>query len=94
MGLVELARLNLDQKKFSEAASYYQKAMPDLALHNIPKVGPIGYADILDETAMAWEAMGQQNDASPLRLQAKTIRLEHPNQKSIPDRTPYGKFCD
>ncbi|GAB7562006.1 hypothetical protein LG202_00450 [Methylobacillus methanolivorans] len=68
--------------------------MPDLALHNIPKVGPISYVDILDETAMALEAMGQQNDASPLRLQAKTIRLEHPNQKSITDRTPYGKFCD
>ncbi|MPS49399.1 MAG: tetratricopeptide repeat protein [Methylobacillus sp.] len=94
MSLVELARLHLDQGKFAEAAEYYQKAMPDLERHNVPQSGPIGYADTLDEAAIALAAIDQTEKASKLRLQSKTIRAEHPGQKSITDRTPYGKFCN
>lgn len=92
MSLVELARLNLDQGKLAEAAEYYQKAIPDLERHNVPQIGPIGYADTLDEAAFALAAINPK-DASKLRLQAQTIRSEHPEGKSITDRTPYGKFC-
>ncbi|MFL9608658.1 tetratricopeptide repeat protein [Methylobacillus sp. Pita2] len=94
MSLVELARLHLDQGKFAEAATYYQQAIPDLKRHNIPQVGPIGYADTLDEAAIALDAISQKEEASTLRQQAITLRSEHPGQKSITDRTPYGKFCN
>ncbi len=93
MSLVELARLHLDQGKFTEAAEYYKKAIPDLQRHNIPQLGAIGYAETLDEAAIALAATGQEAEASKLRLQAQTIHSAHPRQKSITDRTPYGKYC-
>ena len=94
MSLVELARLHLDQGKFTEAAEYYKKAIPDLERHHVPQVGPIGYADMLDEAAIALAATSQEEKASQLKLQAQKIRSEHPGKKSITDRTPYGKFCN
>ncbi len=94
LSLVELARLYLDQEKFAEAATYYKQALPELDRHNIPQLGPIGYADILDETATTLAAIKQQTEASELTLRAQKIRAEHPDGYSITDRTPYGKYCN
>ncbi len=49
LSLVELSRLNLDQKKFPEAATYFERALPELAAQGAPTQAPIGFADILDE---------------------------------------------
>lgn len=93
LSLVELARLHLDQRNFATSTSYFKQALIELELFDIPETGPIGYADVLDETAIALAAINQTDEASQMKLRSQEIRLKHPNKRSITDRTPYGKYC-
>ncbi|MFA7351790.1 MAG: hypothetical protein WC009_13605 [Methylotenera sp.] len=93
LSLVELARLHLDQKKYTDAAMYFEQALTELDRNNFAQRGPIGYADILDETVTAFNALSRNDEATQLKLRSQTIRAKHPDGKSITDRTPYGKFC-
>lgn len=93
LSLVELARLNLDQNKFSQAAAYFERAIPLLEADGVTKAAPIGYADILDEYASALVGVGRPAEAKLSADRAATLRKAAEGQRSITDRTPYGKFC-
>jgi len=93
LSLVELARLNLDQKKFIQALSYFQQALPELDRANAPYEVPVDYADILEEYALALDGVGRNEDAAVTRQGLTQIRTANPKGCSITDRTPYGKHC-
>ena len=94
MSLLEMARLNSAQGKFSEAASYYEKfwlAVPkDLA----ERKDPIGSAEVLEEQAEAYRQVGNIALSKSKKDRAQELRTATPNKPSNTDHTPYGKFCD
>ena len=90
--LVELARLNLDQKKWKASIAYYKKALPVLDAINASTDAPHAYADILTEYALAIDKAGESG-ALGYRNEAESIRKKHPEGHSITERTPYGTQC-
>jgi tetratricopeptide (TPR) repeat protein len=93
LSLVELARLNLDQRKFPQAALYFERALSEIDRANVAKVSPMAYADTLDEYASALSGAGHQLEAAATIKRASEIRSNNPKGHSITDRTPYGRQC-
>ena len=62
LSLVELFRLNLDQKKFQEAIDYFLKALPELERVNAPSESPAEFSKLLDEYAIALNATGNYEE--------------------------------
>ncbi len=91
--LVELARLNLDQKKYAQSVDYFERAMPELEFVNAVTEDPRAFADILDEYASALGAVGRAAEAQTATQRASDIRTKNPGTQPITDRTPYGKQC-
>ena len=52
LSLVELARLNLDQNKFPEAATYFERALPELEAKGASAGAPIGWQTFLMSTLL------------------------------------------
>lgn len=90
--LIELARLNLDQKKWKESIIYFQKVLPILDKINASTGAPHAYADILNDYANALKNSNNQN-SKKYRQEAKDIRDKNPKGYSITERTPYGSQC-
>ncbi|WP_253281308.1 hypothetical protein [Cupriavidus sp. HPC(L)] len=74
LSLVELARLNLDQGKYSQSAAYFERAIPLLEAAGVAKEAPMGYADILEEYARTLSGMGRTADAQLSVGRATTLR--------------------
>ena len=91
--LVELARLNLDMKNYSQSVTYFNKAIQELDNANAATEAPIAYADILDEYSSALAGVGRKKEAIDVEKRASKIRGKNPKGNSITDRTPYGKQC-
>lgn len=91
--LVELARLNLDQKKYAQSVRYFERALPELESVNAATEVPMAFAEILDEYAAASRAVGRTANAETTAERASAIRAANPDGQSITDRTPYGKQC-
>lgn len=93
LSLVELGRLTLDQQKYPQAVSYFERALPELDRANAAKDAPMAYANILDEYASALSGVGRKQDSSAATKRASELRGANPKGFSITDRTPYGKHC-
>ncbi|MBB5417360.1 hypothetical protein [Paraburkholderia atlantica] len=93
LSLIELARLNLDQRKFSQSAAYFERAMPFLDEANAADKAPVAYSDILNEYARALAGEGRSAEAKSMTDRATALRDAVLNKRSITDRTPYGKVC-
>ena len=93
LSLIELARLNLDQKKFSQSVGYFERAFPELDRANAAKEAPTAYADILDEYASALVGASKIDAAAESTKRGAEIRGANPKGRSLTDQTPYGKFC-
>lgn len=93
LSLVELSRLNLDQKKFPEAVSYFERALPELEAKGASSLAPIAFADILDEYSTSLDFSGRTALAQEVAARAIKIRNENPGKSSKTDRTPYGTKC-
>jgi tetratricopeptide (TPR) repeat protein len=91
--LVELARLTLDQHKFPQSVLYFERALTELDRANAGRDAPMGYADVLDEYALALSGAGRTQDSTTMRKRALEIRDANPGGHSITDRTPYGRHC-
>jgi tetratricopeptide (TPR) repeat protein len=91
--LIELARLNLDQGKFTQAIPYFERALPVVDKLDAGSKDPIGFADFLDEYAQALTISNRASEASALTARAADIRSKHPTAASRTNRTPYGKHC-
>ncbi|MHA6848255.1 hypothetical protein [Ralstonia syzygii] len=93
LSLVELARLMLDQQKFAQSVTYFERALPALDAAGAAAKAPAAYADILDEYAQALTGTERPTEARTAAERAEALRGDHPGKRSITDRTPYGKFC-
>lgn len=92
MDLTELARLNFDQGKFAEAISYFEPLIQELDRIGAPTQTPAAYSDILREYSEALVKVGRIDDAKQKQKIVADLQEKFPNQRSITDRTPYGKF--
>lgn len=93
LSLVELSRLNLDQKNYPEAAAYFERALPELDAKGALTQAPIEYAYILDEYATSLDGTGRTTQAQEIAARAMHIRNDNPGKSSVTDRTPYGTQC-
>ena len=93
MSLLELGRLNLDQKKYVEAIPYYEELVKILDESGIDKESPMEYSFVLDEYAETLVEAGRKLDGERLVEKAKKLRGDNQNRFSITDRTPYGSRC-
>jgi len=93
IGLIELARLNLDQGKWAQASNYFEEALAELDRVQAKFEVPHDYADILDEYALARHHLIDEAGAVALEEQAAELRAGAPQRNSTWDRTPYGTHC-
>lgn len=91
LSLVELFRLNLDQKKYNEAVTYFKKALPVLEKINAPSQSPAEFSKLLDEYAVALEGVGKQEEAK--KVKERSTEVKKNAEHSITDRTSYGTSC-
>lgn len=93
MDLVELARLNLDQRKYTVAAMYFAQSLPLLEQANAPTESPASYADVLEEYAAVLTETGERAKAKAFTARSQEMRAKNPLGRSITERTPYGMHC-
>ena len=93
LSLTELARLNLDQRRFAEAVAYLERVMAELDPVITARRVPIFYANVLEDYAMALSGIGRETDAEAAAKRAAEVRGGTPKEQFVPDRTPYGKHC-
>jgi len=93
MSLLELARLNSDQKKYAQAIGYFERAIPELERVNAQMEAPIEYANILDEYSIVLSVVDRDADAAAAKSRAAMLRANNKGRYSISDRTPYGTQC-
>ena len=91
MSLVELFRLNLDQRKYKEAAKYFKMALYDLEKTNAQNESPAEFFKLLEEYAVALNAIGNFEEAKNAKERA--LETKKIAKFSITDRTPYGSYC-
>ena len=94
---LELAQLSFDTDHFDRAAIYYEKAF-EVGGATLESRMPAGYADLLDDYAVALTAIGRAADAEAARIRATSMRQRAtgstPNAvKSRADYVPYPKSC-
>jgi hypothetical protein len=93
LSLVELARLNFSQEKFVASLPYYEEAISELDKASAAEKAPGGYAEILEEYAIALAKAGKVVDSKRITAKVSEIKTKNPKASSITEKTPYGKFC-
>lgn len=93
LSLIELARLELAQKKYSEAVSYFERALAELDPVVAAKDSPAFYANVLDDYALALAGAERPKNAEAAAKQAAEVRATLPAKPPISERTPYGMQC-
>jgi len=93
MSILELARLNYDQKKYQEAANYYNELLQIYEKHNAEKQDPVGVANVFTEYAVALKAIGQNAKSSSFNQRAVALKSINNGKISNTERTPYGEQC-
>lgn len=93
LSLIELARLNLSQQKFAEAASYLERVLAELDPVITARRVPVFYANVLDDYASALSGMGRTQEAEATAKRSVEIRGNIPKEQYDSERTPYGKHC-
>jgi len=91
MSLLELARLNYDQKKYKEAAFYFEKLIPIYDKFNAEAKDPTGVALVFKEYSNALSSIDKKTKATTFSQRAS--ELEKIGNKSNTERTPYGTQC-
>ena len=93
MSLTELSRLKYDQKSYDSAIMYFERAIPAMEKAGAPTQAPMGFAEILDEYAIALRNVRRDAEANSVQERASKLRTDYPQGHSITDRTPYGTQC-
>ncbi len=93
MSYTELAKLKLDQKKYDEAAPYYEKLLSIVDNQEFIDSDPIGFSVIFNEYSQALSQLGRGNDAAQYRKRSEELRKKYPEKKAVAERTPYTINC-
>lgn len=91
MAMLELARLNYDQKKYSEAIPYFEGLMPIYQKHNVENIDPSGVALVYEEYSKSLASTGDKVKSEELASRAE--KLKKVGNRSSTERTPYGTQC-
>ncbi|MFO1434914.1 MAG: tetratricopeptide repeat protein [Gammaproteobacteria bacterium] len=91
--LFELARLNYDQKKYAQAAEFYERAIPACIHLGCLESDPIIVANSYDELNKAYESVGDLDKAKNAAAKAAEIRAKNPGAQAqfVPVR--YNSMC-
>lgn len=93
LSLTELARLNLDQRRYAQALSYLERILAELDPVITARRVPVFYANLLDDYASALAGAGREKDAEAASRKARETRGGAPKPPIDPHRTPYGQQC-
>lgn len=93
MSLLELARLNFDQKKYKEANRYYEQlpALYDKA--NAAEQDPAGVALVYKEFSLSLESTGRDKESEKYSKLSEQLKKNVRSNASNTERTPYGMHC-
>jgi tetratricopeptide (TPR) repeat protein len=93
--LLELGRLHLAQHRYSQAVEYFARFEQAVPKGRAETEDPDGYAEALDDYALAAEHAGHSDAANVFRARAAKLRKPHPGAAPArSDRTPYGQYCN
>lgn len=92
MDLLELGRLNLDQKKYQAATYYYGQLSGIYEVRGAASIDPAGVAEVYFEHAAALSASGQTVEANKFRTMGENLGSTATSPTTT-ERTPYGKYC-
>ncbi len=70
----ELARLYYDYGKFDKSVPYFQKAVPLAEELRVASSDPIGYANVLEDYAVALSKVGDANQAKAIEQRIAALR--------------------
>lgn len=93
MAAYELGRMHFDRKQYAEAVEQYSLVKAEFERLQVETKDPVGYADYLDEYAMALEQTGKADEAQPLRVRSDQLRKTFPGKTAHTEKTPYGTQC-
>lgn len=89
----ELGRLNYDRKQYRSAVEQFLQAKTEFDKLQAETKDPVGYADFLDEYAVALEQTGRAEQAQPLRSKSLELRKTFSGKTAHTEKTPYGTQC-
>ncbi len=89
--LAELGRLKLAQNKPTDAAGYFERALPNL--EKSMSTDPIGTAEILDDYSAALSKSNKAADAASIAKRADALRAGNPGKSAAMTKPPYGGQC-
>lgn len=93
--LVELGRLNLAQKKSTEAVEFFSQALPELDKAKLAERDPAALADVLDDYAAALEAGGgKAAQVAATKAKAAALQSANAGKAAKTARAPYGTQCE
>lgn len=90
--LIELGRLDLDQKKYPASVRHFQQALDAMERAKFA-AEPRNQALVLDDYALALAKSGDADGAKRVRERAVALRKSAPQAGGYSGRPPYGKFC-
>ena len=93
MSLTELARLNLDQDKYSKSLLYFEELIPLLDKINAKSEAPLEYSNILEDYSKSLLNTKQIEKSKSIMQDVEEIRKMNQNRYSITERTLYGSQC-
>ena len=94
LSLTQLGRLNLAQRKFPEAVSYFEQILGELDPVISANTVPSFYSNLLDDYASALSGAGRSEEADVAGKRAAEIRASvRTAPRAIVDPTPYGTQC-
>lgn len=89
--LAELGRLKLAQNKPTDAAGFFERALPNL--EKSMSTDPIGTAEILDDYSAALSKSNKAADAASIAKRADALRAGNPGKSAAMTKPPYGGQC-
>ena len=78
----ELARLYYDYGKFDKAVPYFQKAIPLAEEVRVASSDPIGYANVLEDYAVALSKVGDANQSKAIEQKIAALRQSNPGKNA------------
>lgn len=91
--LIELARITMDNGRYTDANDYFVRAFDAHDRAQIDKKGPVEYAFVLNEYARSLAQAGGHQDADKARQCSAALIAANPDQKVMPERMPYRETC-
>ncbi|MBW8782574.1 MAG: tetratricopeptide repeat protein [Verrucomicrobia bacterium] len=88
--LTQLARINLDQRKYKEAVAYYDELLLILTKIPVDSARPASFMVILSEYSACLNGLGRSEAAKTIDALMARLQVENQYPEPIKKRIPYG----